>query len=112
MTKKLAAEFKDELAALRVKIDETSGRIEALDQKVNTGSIGKLQVKNRLVLLPHGVEFAVDNLPSERHAYYYAERAKGGVGLIVMEACGVHPTSKRRENVTIPYDRRGEAKTN
>ena len=70
-------------------------------------TVGKLRIKNRIVMLPHGVEFAVDNLPSERHAYYYAERARGGVGLIVMEACGVHPTSKRRENVTIPYDRRG-----
>lgn len=26
-------------------------------------TIGKLRIKNRIVMLPHGVEFAVDNLP-------------------------------------------------
>ncbi|MBI4596234.1 MAG: FAD-dependent oxidoreductase, partial [Candidatus Tectomicrobia bacterium] len=40
-------------------------------------------------------EDRIDNgaLTSERNAYYHAERAKGGAGLIIMEYQMVHPTS-------------------
>lgn len=48
IVKKLAAEFKDELAALKVKVDENSSRIDVLEKKVNTASVGKLQVKGSI----------------------------------------------------------------
>ena len=46
--------------------------------------IKDLHLKNRIVFLPHYTAFAeVTSLPSEIETYYYTERAKGGVGLIV-----------------------------
>ncbi|MBI5444865.1 MAG: hypothetical protein HY900_27085, partial [Deltaproteobacteria bacterium] len=44
--------------------------------------LGRTELKNRLSFQPHLTNFAVDTLPSERHRYYWGERAKGGVGLI------------------------------
>jgi mycofactocin system FadH/OYE family oxidoreductase 2 len=55
--------------------------------------LGPLTLRNRLVHAPHGTCLAEGNLPSERHARYYAERARGGIALIVVEALRVHPTS-------------------
>lgn len=56
-------------------------------------NIGSMTVKNRIVNTAHGLHAAINHLPSERHLYYYKERAKGGVGLIVMHATYVHPSS-------------------
>ena len=53
--------------------------------------IGKVTLRNRIVFLPHGNSFAVQDLPGERVRYYFAERAKGGVGLIIYGAQFVHP---------------------
>ncbi|HNN87663.1 MAG TPA: hypothetical protein PKK14_09155, partial [Pseudomonadales bacterium] len=52
--------------------------------------IGSLELPNRIVMAPMTVDYANDDeTPSERHVAYYAERAKGGVGLITMEVCTV-----------------------
>ncbi len=48
IVKKLAAEFKDELAALKVQVDENSTRIASLEKKVDNAFIGKLQVKGSI----------------------------------------------------------------
>ncbi|GAB4263967.1 MAG: FAD-dependent oxidoreductase [Deferrisomatales bacterium] len=61
--------------------------------------IGKVEVKNRLSFQPHLTNFAVDCLPSERHMYYWGERAKGGVGLIITEEMSVHPTDRAYEKL-------------
>lgn len=52
--------------------------------------IGKVTLRNRIVFLPHGINFAIQDLPGEREAYYFAERAKGGVGLIIYGGQFVH----------------------
>jgi mycofactocin system FadH/OYE family oxidoreductase 2 len=62
-------------------------------------TIGKVEVKNRLSFQPHLTNFAVDCLPSERHKYYWGERAKGGVGLIITEEMSVHPTDRAYEKL-------------
>jgi mycofactocin system FadH/OYE family oxidoreductase 2 len=54
--------------------------------------IGPLTVANRLVLSAHLTNFAREGRPSEQHAAYYAERAAGGVGLIITEEHSTHPT--------------------
>ncbi|HOO55373.1 MAG TPA: S-layer homology domain-containing protein [bacterium] len=48
IVKKLAAEFKDELAALKVKVDENSNKIAALESKVDKAFLGKLQVSGSI----------------------------------------------------------------
>lgn len=51
--------------------------------------IGTLQLKNRLVMPPMTTNFANDDgTVSDRLIAYYAERARGGVGLVIVEmAC-------------------------
>ncbi|MBM4465478.1 MAG: FAD-dependent oxidoreductase [Chloroflexi bacterium] len=68
--------------------------------------IGPVTARNRLMLSAHTTDFAVGHLPSERHAAYYAERARGGVGLIVQETQPVHPTSQRYTREVHAYDAR------
>lgn len=55
--------------------------------------VGSVTVRNRIVMTAHTKLYAEDGMISERHAHYYAERAKGGIGLIVAEQQSVHPTS-------------------
>jgi 2,4-dienoyl-CoA reductase-like NADH-dependent reductase (Old Yellow Enzyme family)/NADPH-dependent 2,4-dienoyl-CoA reductase/sulfur reductase-like enzyme len=48
--------------------------------------IGKLQLKNKIVMAPMGSNFAGDDgHTTEQLESYYEERAKGGVGLIILE---------------------------
>lgn len=62
--------------------------------------VGPVTVRNRLMVTAHGTGY-VDPNPvlghpghyGERYAYYLAERAKGGVGLIIAGQAAVHPTS-------------------
>jgi 2,4-dienoyl-CoA reductase-like NADH-dependent reductase (Old Yellow Enzyme family)/thioredoxin reductase len=54
------------------------------------GSMGPLRVKNRLVMAPMGTRLANEvGGVSQRQIDYYAERAKGGVGTIIVEITGV-----------------------
>jgi 2,4-dienoyl-CoA reductase-like NADH-dependent reductase (Old Yellow Enzyme family)/NADPH-dependent 2,4-dienoyl-CoA reductase/sulfur reductase-like enzyme len=55
-------------------------------QLLKPGKIGSLTLKNRFVMAPMGSNFAEENgTAGERLRSYYIERAKGGVGLIIME---------------------------
>ncbi|TDQ17762.1 NADH:flavin oxidoreductase/NADH oxidase family protein [Phyllobacterium brassicacearum] len=47
-------------------------------------------LRNRLVFGAHTSNMAVEGLPTERHIAYYAERAMGGAGMIVVEPMPVH----------------------
>jgi len=55
-------------------------------------SIGPRETGNRIVFGSHTTNFAEHNLLSERHADYYAARAEGGAGIIVLEEHIVHPS--------------------
>ena len=54
-------------------------------------NVGNCDIKNRILVSGHLTGFAEMGLPSDRHARYYEARAKGGVGLIIMEAVPVSP---------------------
>ena len=54
--------------------------------------IGNMTVRNRIVNTAHGTNFARDHMVTDRHTYYHLERAKGGVGMSIMEATSVHPS--------------------
>lgn len=50
------------------------------------GKIGRLEIKNRIVMPPMGTSLAdVGGVVNKRLIDYYVERAKGGVGLIIVE---------------------------
>ena len=51
-----------------------------------SGRIGKLTLANRIAMAPMVTHFAENGQASSRMSAYYAERAKGGAGLVVLEA--------------------------
>ncbi|MHA1645726.1 MAG: oxidoreductase [Candidatus Freyarchaeota archaeon] len=58
-------------------------------------SIGEMELRNRLVMPPMGTNFAAeDGSVTQRQINYYRERARGGVGLIIVEGAYVHPLGK------------------
>ena len=58
-------------------------------------AIGPMNVKNRFVVPPMGNNFAnTDGTWSDQSVAYYAERAKGGFGLVTIEATVVHQGAK------------------
>ena len=54
--------------------------------------IGSVVVPNRINFAAHLTNLSEDHQISERHIYYYRERAKGGCGLITTEELTVHPS--------------------
>ena len=67
--------------------------------------IGPMTVKNRFVVPPMGNNFAnTDGTMSEQSAAYYKERAKGGFGLITIEATVVHKGAKGGPRKPCLYD--------
>ncbi|PXY25891.1 NADH:flavin oxidoreductase [Prauserella coralliicola] len=58
--------------------------------------LGGVPLRNRVFVPGHTTNFGHENRPTARHADYHAERARGGVGLIITEAIRVHPTSAGR----------------
>jgi 2,4-dienoyl-CoA reductase-like NADH-dependent reductase (Old Yellow Enzyme family) len=70
--------------------------IEDLDLLLSPVTLGDLKLRNRVFVPGHTTNFGRANEPTERHAAYHAERARGGVGLIITEAVRVHPTSAGR----------------
>src|SRR5438067_11473280 len=68
--------------------------------------LGKVEVKNRIFVPAHTTNFAENFLPTEAHINYHRERAKGGVGLIIIEPLRVHATSLGRAGGLSGHDRR------
>lgn len=54
--------------------------------------LGAKTLKHRLNFGAHTANMAEDGLPTERHLRYYAERARGGAAMIVVEPVPVHRT--------------------
>ncbi|TIL55335.1 MAG: oxidoreductase, partial [Mesorhizobium sp.] len=52
--------------------------------------LGSLTLRNRIVFGAHTANMAENGVPTERHVAYYAERALGGAGMIVVEPMPVH----------------------
>lgn len=57
--------------------------------------IGRMRLKNRMVFPPMNTNYSNENgAPMEMMMDYYARRAKGGAGLIVVESTTIDPTSR------------------
>ncbi len=55
--------------------------------------LGHLTLRNRIVSTPHATKFGKDGYITERYIRYYAEKAKGGAGLLqCFGSMSVHPT--------------------
>lgn len=67
-------------------------------------SLGAKTSPNRFVFAAHQTNFATHNRFEKRHAAYYAARAAGGVGLIVLEGSIVHPSDRPYEYTIFGFD--------
>ncbi len=65
--------------------------------------IGPRQASNRVIFGSHTTNFAQHNLLSDLHADYYAARAEGGAGIIVLEEHIVHPSDLPYEYALLGY---------
>ena len=54
--------------------------------------LGPVEIQNRIVSTAHQTTLVHDNLPTDDFVAYHEARARGGAGLIVMEATAVHPS--------------------
>ena len=68
------------------------------------GRIGTLKLRNRVVMAPMGTNYSTtDGLSTERDVHYYAERARGGVAMIMTEAMVVTEYARPHHNSLCVY---------
>lgn len=67
---------------------------------------GRLRMKNRTVFPGHQTVMSRDGVVGEQMHRYYLERAKGGVGAVVVEGVAVHPTAPKFPEYLLAYDER------
>jgi len=68
--------------------------------------LADVRIRNRVFLPAHTTNFGRDFLPTDQHVAYLAERARGGVGLVIVEPLRVHRTSLGRAGGLSGSDRR------
>ncbi|OLF10589.1 NADH:flavin oxidoreductase [Actinophytocola xinjiangensis] len=66
--------------------------------------IGPKTARNRVWMTAHSTQLVKDHNFSDEHVHYYAERARGGVGVITMEAMAVHPTTQPYKGKIFAFD--------
>ena len=77
-----------------------------LNKLFKPGKIGKVELKNRVIMAPMGTHWSTDGYATQRHIDYYIERAKGGIGLITTEACCVqYPQGKGFQQMSVDDDK-------
>jgi len=68
------------------------------------GTIGPLRLRNRVIMAPMGTNYSTtDGLSTERDKLYYAERARGGVAMIMTEAMVVTEFARPHHNSLCCY---------
>ncbi|MET0202257.1 MAG: FAD-dependent oxidoreductase [Gaiellaceae bacterium] len=64
----------------------------ALDHLFSPLELGPVELPNRIVSTAHQTTLVHDHLPTDDFVAYHEARARGGAGLIVLEATAVHPS--------------------
>lgn len=68
-------------------------------------ALGPLQLKNRVIMAPMGTNYGTtDGFATERDKRYYAERAKGGVAMVMTEAMNIAPGARNHHNSLCVFD--------
>jgi len=66
--------------------------------------LGPLRIKNRITMAPMGTNFSTsDGFITERDKAYYAERAKGGVAMIMTSAMGITGRARAHRFTPVCY---------
>jgi mycofactocin system FadH/OYE family oxidoreductase 2 len=66
--------------------------------------IGQTNIPNRIVFAAHLTNLAEENMPGPRLTAYYAERSRGGCGLIITEEQSVHPSDWAYQKLIHGFD--------
>ena len=69
-------------------------------------TLGPRTARNRVWMLAHATLLVKDNLFTDAHVAYYVARARGGVGVITMEAMATHPTTQPYKGKAFAFDPR------
>ncbi|MBT6138021.1 MAG: FAD-dependent oxidoreductase [Rhodospirillaceae bacterium] len=69
-------------------------------------TLGGRPVKNRVWMTAHATMLVKDHLFTDEHVNYYVERAKGGVGVITMEAMAVHRSTQPYRGKVFAFEER------
>ncbi len=56
-------------------------------------TVGKVEIKNRIFSTGHQTNMVSDGLPTDRLVAYQEAKAKGGAGLLILEAARMHETA-------------------
>lgn len=67
-------------------------------------SIRGKTLKNRIMSTGHDTSMPTDNLVNDQLVAYHSARAKGGVGLIVLQVAGVHDSARYTSHVLMATD--------
>jgi len=62
------------------------------------------ELKNRIMSTGHDTSMPTDNLVNDQLVAYHTARAKGGVGLIVLQVAGVHDSARYTSHVLMATD--------
>ena len=74
----------------------------SLDLLFSPFSIGRLEMKNRIVMPPMATNYASEEgFATDRQIAYYVERARGGVGYITVEHTGILQQGKASPNMLL-----------
>ncbi|MEA3147948.1 MAG: hypothetical protein QOI53_3544 [Verrucomicrobiota bacterium] len=67
--------------------------------------IREVELRNRIVFQPHFTALGtLEGQPSDGHVAYHEERARGGVGLTILESQAIHPTGKMSRRFINAWD--------
>jgi 2,4-dienoyl-CoA reductase-like NADH-dependent reductase (Old Yellow Enzyme family) len=67
--------------------------------------IREVELQNRFVFQPHFTALGtLEGLPTDAHVAYHEERARGGVGLIIIESQAIHPSGKMSRRFINAWD--------
>ncbi|CEH32205.1 hypothetical protein AM501_14270 [Aneurinibacillus migulanus] len=67
-------------------------------------TIGNTELKNRILSTAHQTNHVINGIPTSDMTAYHVARAKGGVGLIVLEAAAVHTSGMLTTHTIAGYD--------
>jgi len=67
--------------------------VSSLPHLLSPVELGPVTLRNRIVSTAHQTTLVHNHLPSDDFVAYHEARARGGVGLIVLEATAVHPSA-------------------
>jgi 2,4-dienoyl-CoA reductase-like NADH-dependent reductase (Old Yellow Enzyme family) len=75
------------------------------ERLLSSFAIGPVRLRNRIVFQPHFTALGtLDGMPSDEHAAYHEERARGGTALNIIESQAIHPTGKMSRRFINAWD--------